>query len=158
MKLVGENSRLWESIESHPMARDFIGRLGCDERCSSVGSSFTGNSYFLPLQETDFHLLRDSIVHLPVPSIWTGSTPQWMDSSLNQNKLSVKFYNFLLNSYLVIEYLSCSHFSYDPSFSASLVYIIAQNGFQLSWCFGLGKAVFRLEAHHCTGPVVDLCI
>ena len=84
VRLVGENVRLWESIESHPMARDFIGRLGCDEWCSSVGSSFTGNSYFLRVQETDFHLL------------WNVCTfrrrqfeldSQWMHSSLNQNKL-----------------------------------------------------------------------
>ena len=111
VKLVGENARLWESIESHPMAREFIGRLWCDEWCSSVGISFTGNSYFLPLQETDFHLLRN--VHQPMQSIWTGFTMNALfseESSHHWIKTNSKLYYFILNLYLVFECCWCSLF------------------------------------------------
>ena len=148
VRLVGENVRLWESIESHPMARDFIGRLGCDEWCSSVGSSFTGNSYFLRVQETDFHLL------------WNVCTfrrrqfeldSQWMHSSLNQSQtLDFKIFQILLNFYIIFDFilLKLVLFSLSYMFHHSMECLILCI---FIWFFSLGKVAFCLEAHQWLG-------
>ena len=128
------------------MARDFIGWVWPDEWFTSVGrSSFTGNPYFLLLQETDFHLLWNeaAIIALQLYHNESGRTLY---------NLVISLCNFVLFSKLqLLSIMYCQH----ETDSRSSSYFKSLLGFSFNY---LVEARHRSAWSRTTDLEIDLWI